>query len=245
MRIILLGTSHGVPESGRRCSCILVEVGQNRYLIDIGYTPIPDFKNRNIPVESVKSVFITHMHVDHVSGILPFIASCSCWWFRYSNPEFYLPMDIERFKGGMNAWFDMLDLKTRDFAFHRVNEGVICDDGVLKVTAFRTKHCSESYAYLFEAEGKRAFFSGDLCPDGPDKDFPLCVLDSPLDIAVCESAHFDATAYLPLFEGKHQNIKQLVITHYTEQRVPFIHTLAKELGDIPVTIARDGMEFNI
>ncbi|MBR2043058.1 MAG: ribonuclease Z [Clostridia bacterium] len=245
MRIVFLGTSHGAPEVGRKCSCIMVETGKNRYLIDIGIDPIPDLKNRNIPVESVKKVFVTHMHGDHISGILPYIGGCSCWWFRFSNPEFYLPMDIEKFKIGMNAWFDMLGSKIKDFAFHRVNDGVICDDGTIKLTAYRTKHCEESYAYLLEAEGKRVFFSGDLCPDGPDKDFPTEVLNAPLDLAVCESAHFDATEYIPLFENKKDNIKQLVITHYTEQRVPFIHEMAATLKGVPVAIARDGMEFYI
>lgn len=245
MRIVFLGTSHGVPEAGRKCSCIMVEVGENRYLIDIGINPIPDLRNRNIPVETVKKIFVTHMHGDHISGILPFIESCSCWWFRFSNPEFYLPMDIEKFKGGMNAWFDMLGSQIKNFPFHRVNEGVICDDGVIKLTAFRTKHCEESYAYLLEAQGKRVFFSGDLCPDGPDKDFPVEVLNHPLDLAVCESAHFNATEYIPLFTDKKENIKQLVITHYTEQRVPFIHEMAATLKGVPTVIARDGMEFNI
>lgn len=245
MRVIFLGTSHGVPEAGRRCSCILVEVGENRYLIDIGIQPISDFRNRNIPVESVKSVFVTHPHDDHIAGIIPFVGYCKSWWFRNANPKFYLPIDTEKFLKGMNAWFDTFGTKPRYFEFNRVGEGVFYDDGTLKVTAYRTMHCNESYAYLLEAEGKRAFFSGDLCLDGPQNDFPLCVLNEPLDFLVCESAHFDATAYIPLFEAKQENIKQLVFTHYTEEKLPSIHEAQKALKAVPSTIARDGMEFNV
>ena len=36
MRLTFLGSSHGLPEANRKCSCILVEIGENRYLMDMG-----------------------------------------------------------------------------------------------------------------------------------------------------------------------------------------------------------------
>ena len=54
-------------------------------------------------------------------------------------------------------------------------EGVIYDDGYLKVTAIPTKHCPpmHSYAFLLEGEGKRVVFSGDLSQFFRGNDFPL------------------------------------------------------------------------
>ena len=31
MRVVFLGSSHGIPEANRRCSCALVEVGENLF----------------------------------------------------------------------------------------------------------------------------------------------------------------------------------------------------------------------
>jgi len=34
MKILFLGTSHGVPEANRRCSCTMIEIGDKRYFVD-------------------------------------------------------------------------------------------------------------------------------------------------------------------------------------------------------------------
>ena len=70
MRIVFLGSSHGVPEPNRKCSSTLIEVGDKRYFIDMGMQSVCELITRNIPIESVKSIFITHMHGDHTGGML-------------------------------------------------------------------------------------------------------------------------------------------------------------------------------
>jgi len=72
---------------------------------------------------------------------------------------------------------------------------VIYNDGFLKVTAIQTLHTDRSYAFFLEAEGKSVLFTGDL--KHPDEDFPLIAKEHKTDFIVCESAHFNATDYLP------------------------------------------------
>ena len=36
MRLIMIGTSHGVPEAHRRCSSYLLEVNGSYYIVDMG-----------------------------------------------------------------------------------------------------------------------------------------------------------------------------------------------------------------
>ena len=85
MRIIFFGSSHGVPEPNRRMSSILVEVGENRYFIDMGTQSIEQLITRRIPVESVKGIFITHMHGDHTDG-LPAFLDLTGWYFKKPTP---------------------------------------------------------------------------------------------------------------------------------------------------------------
>ena len=64
MRITFFGTSHGVPEAHRRCSSALITLGSGenarRYIIDMGLNAIDEMRTRNLPVDSVKAVFIPY-----------------------------------------------------------------------------------------------------------------------------------------------------------------------------------------
>ena len=150
MKITFFGSSHGIPEPHRRCSCTLIEIGDSRYFIDMGMMPIEELVNRGIAVDSVKAVFITHMHGDHTNGLISFVDLCS-WVYKTAEPKIFLP----KLKGKeiIYNWLETTGTKAREFEFAEVSEGVIFDDGVLKVTAVRTKHCDVSFAFVLEAEG--------------------------------------------------------------------------------------------
>ena len=48
MRITFIGTSHGVPEPERRCSCTMIETQGRYYFIDMGTQAIEDVIKRGI-----------------------------------------------------------------------------------------------------------------------------------------------------------------------------------------------------
>ena len=244
MKIVFFGSSHGVPEPNRKCSSVMIEVSDNRYFIDMGTQSIEQLISRNIPIESVKAIFITHMHGDHSDGLISFIDLCN-WYFKQANPVICLPGNVEKTKNAIGEWISCNGGTLRNFDFRNVEAGVVFDDGVIKVIAYRTQHIDYSYSFLVEAEGKRVLFSGDLCLKGPSFDFPLSVLDMPLDLAVCEAAHFKATEYVKLF-GENKNLKKLVFNHYSSRYLPSVLE-AKELfsQNVPVLLATDGLEISI
>ena len=94
MRITFFGSSHGVPEPNRKCSSAMVSVGENNYFIDMGVQVIDGLITRNIPITSVKGVFLTHMHGDHTNGLISFLDLCS-WYFKDTDPAVYLPEPME------------------------------------------------------------------------------------------------------------------------------------------------------
>jgi len=243
MRIVFFGASHGVPEPNRRCSCTMIEIGESRYFIDMGFNAIEQLITRGISVNSVKSVFVTHMHGDHTNGLISFIDLCS-WYFKEATPAFYLPGDMERSKTAIAEWLACNGSKMREFEFHKVQEGVLYDDGIIKVTVYRTLHIGESYCYLIEAEGKRVFFSGDMCHKGPQNDFPVSIFDEPVDLAICEAAHFHATEYYPIFKDR-TNLKKLCFNHYSDKHLASVLEMKELLPEIPVIRAFDGMEITV
>ncbi len=236
MKITFLGSSHGIPEANRRCSCTLIEVGENRYFIDMGMMAVEELVNRGIAVDSVKGVFITHMHGDHTNGLISFVDLCS-WVYKTAEPKIFLPK-IEG-KEVILDWFKVTGTNAREFDFCEVRDGVIFDDGVLKVTAVCTKHCDVSFAYLLEAEGKNVLFTGDLYRQ-PEEDFPKIAREVRLDLAVCEGAHFDVEKYEPIF--KECDIKRVIINHTAQWNFPHLQNLASKMPELGIKMANDGLE---
>ena len=125
--------------------------------------------------------------------------------------------------------------------YKRVSDGVIFEDENVKVTAYPTKHCKDSFAYLLECEGRRILFSGDLSKT-PTEDFPYKALDLPVDLAFVEVAHFNPENYLRIFEN-YDTVKKVCFNHYSNRYMEYVYKV-KPLMKMPVVLATDGMEFN-
>jgi ribonuclease BN (tRNA processing enzyme) len=240
MRITVLGSGHGVPEAHKKCTSILIEVGENRYFVDAGCDINVELSNRRIPFESVKALFITHPHSDHIDGLFPFLGLLG-WFYTKVNPEVYVPnekcIDLIKF------YFDTFEMQIRpETKLYTVGDGVIYDDGVLKVTAIPTQHCQNAHAFLLEAEDKRILCSGDL--RHPSIDFPD-VYD--IDAALLEAAHFDVKEYTNIV--KERRFKSVYINHdgnYLGRiNVEQFRNLKNDISPIPAELTTDGFEINL
>ena len=243
MKLTFFGSSHGVPEPNRRCSCILLEVSDRKYLIDVGTDPVPLLIDKGLTPCDVSAVFITHVHGDHTNGLVPFADICS-WRFKDADPLIFLP-EIEMLDA-LKGWVKLTCEGLREtLRFKEVKEGLLYDDGKIRVTAAATQHRDRAYAYLIEAEGKRVLFTGDMRGgDGPVADYARFAAEESLDLAVAECAHFDASLYLePL---KKHPPKLFCINHYSRRWLESCCKLLKEIApDIPALLATDGLEINL
>lgn len=240
MKITFVGSSHGVPEAHRKCTCIMLEVGENVYFVDIGTSAIDALRTRGIDIDKVKGVFVTHMHGDHTNGLIQFVDLIT-WYFKTPDPVICLP--VPEAAKVIDAWLDVtLNGAKKDIQYRETQPGVVFDDGVLKVTAIPTQHCRKSYAYIVEAEGKTVLFTGDL--KNPGIDFPD-ISGRTVDLVVCESAHFPATDYLPVFEN--YAIRKVCVTHYFEPFLPSVIALCDTLKEkgIPALRAMDDLELTV
>ena len=239
MKLTFIGTSHGVPEAEHRCSCTMIETCGRIYFVDMGTQAIEDLRRRDIPPEDVKGIFVTHMHGDHVNGLLSFVDICN-WYFTSADPKIFLPTaeGIEALKG----WINALEKRPwRGIEINLAHEGVVYDDGFFKITAEQTKHTRASFAYFAEAEGKTALFTGDL--RGVNEDYPKGAFGRTLDAEICESAHIDPRDYAAVFEKS--DIKRVFINHCQPRKMPLVPELAKTCDKFPVRFATDGMEVKL
>ena len=196
MKILFLGTSHGVQEVDRYCQSMLIETEQGSYIVDAG-APVMDCLIRmSYDLKKIKAVFITHLHSDHTDGLLG-LMSLSSWYYKEMDYDIFLPEQdgID----GITAYLSAVFKKSPNYPNDRVRMHLIEDRNVyqddnIKVTAFPTghmEHCNRpAYGYLLEAEGKRLYISGDL--NGGRIDYPEFLDEEEVDAFVVECAHFTA-----------------------------------------------------
>lgn len=246
MKITFLGTSWGVPTKERYCSSTMIEAGGSVYIIDAGAPLIDILTRRGVEISRVKGIFTTHFHDDHIDGLPSFIRLC----FEYygeGDTDVYLTE-----QAGIDAMKLLLKtalgwLPEKRVTFRLMTEKTVYEDENIRITPFPTKHLAgsgrPSYAYLIEADGKKALFSGDLSARLEKEDFPAYALEHDVDLMVLEMAHFDAEdaeAYL-----KRCRVKQLLFNHvYPEEKFEKIRAMDGKYG-YPVRAAEDGDEIEL
>lgn len=242
MKLIFIGTSHGVPEANRRCSSCILEVNGKSYLLDMGTQVVEDLRKRGIAIEDVRLAICTHPHGDHTDGLISFVDLIN-WYFRSADPLILLPDGrlIPPLRAWISATTEGKPLRD-DLRIETYREGVAYEDENLRLTAIRTKHCENAYAILIEAEGKKVLFTGDLCR--PSVDFPQIAFETELDLLICETAHFSPDDCIPFFDKT--KAKRILHTHINDGR--WAEALSRQLAAAHAYVygaAFDGMEVTV
>lgn len=239
MKLTFIGTSHGVPEANRRCSSLLLEVGGSCYLIEMGTQTVEDLRKRGIAVEDVRLVICSHPHGDHTDGLISFVDLVN-WYFKSADPLILLP--DSRLIPPLRQWIMITtngEPLRDDLRIGSYREGVVYEDETLRVTAIGTKHCENSYALLFEAQGKKFLYTGDLCR--PSVDFPQVAFETELELLICETAHFSPDDCIPFFDKT--KAKRILHTHVNDNR--WAEALSRQMSaphPYEYGTAFDGME---
>lgn len=184
MKINFLGTGFGAPYKNRHQQSVLIEVGESAYLFDAG-APVTDILSfAEYDFSRIKTVFISHLHGDHMNGLNDMINLAEFFNIRC---DIYLSEErgIDAFKA---YTFMQLRRGSDRVDFKLINEGLFYDDGILRVTAYQNDHMKglPCYSFLIEAEGKKVYITNDLSPEL--KDLP----EISADLMMIEGAHFDA-----------------------------------------------------
>lgn len=236
MKLLFLGTSHGHPEIRRHCTSVYFEHNGHGFLIDAGAPVIYLLTQYRIPIASIKSVFITHMHGDHTAE-LPTIAG-SLWYHKEADWNVYFPDEkgIDR----LDAWANVKN--NAQFHPHTVHEGLFYDEYGIRITAIRTAHIAHgqqpSFAYMVETDdGKRVLFTGDL--DYDYHDFPKIAFESHFDLIVSELVHLAADKASEILKGV--DTKLLIFSHLGESNFKQLQKYNVSFN-FPYVIANDGFE---
>ena len=184
-RLILLGTGTPNADPNRAGPALAISVGDRSYIVDFGPGIVRQAaalsSNRGGPFDSLnpknlKVVFLTHLHSDHTTGYPDLILTP--WVLERSDPlKVFGPEGIknmttkilEAYKADIDYRIDGLEPANESgwkVEAVEVNEGIIYEDELIEVIAFKVNHGTwdNAYGYKFITEDKTIVVSGDTAP---------------------------------------------------------------------------------
>ncbi len=269
MQLILLGTGYPYPSAERAGPSCGVVVGGRIFIVDAGRSVVMRLAATGAPWSAIDSVFITHLHSDHIDG-LPDLFHC-VWQFGKGKPfELYGPEGIQGAADGILKFYESDIHIRRDLTeklpaegarinVHKIREGVALDvPGVVRITAFEVDHrpVEPAFGYRFDAGPQSIVISGDTRPTEN-----LTRYASKADILVHEAYVRPGSSSRPGNKGqwtiydyhssareagktaKEAKAKILVLTHLIPAGVPeeeFINEARKEFSG-KILVGRDLM----
>jgi ribonuclease BN (tRNA processing enzyme) len=181
-RLVTLGVKGGpsIRARGAMPTSSLLELDGHRIVIDCGLGVARALVEAGVPLRDLTTIFITHLHSDHILELGPLIHTAWCGGLA-SPVSIYGPPGIAGYWAGFMASMAYdnhlrvvddgrvpLDTLVR---VHEVDEGAIPMPG-LRVTALRVKHPPVDVALAFRFDGtKSVTFSGDTTYFPPLADF--------------------------------------------------------------------------
>lgn len=266
MKIAVIGSASGISMPGRGHASVTLETGGALYVFDAGEPAGRELLARNMPIEGLRTVFISHMHADHVGGLFQLVKNLHLY---HNHPEYLPQVDEvtlcvpEEAVGAVRDFFiatySLPERMAVRVEFVPVLEGVCYRDDLVRVTAHHSNHLMplrefvqadprystlkcQAFSYSVEAEGKRLVYSGDL---GAVEDIIETARGA--DLVLLEFGHL-----LPLEENLRKlanlDIGRIVLTHifpdYTDKTAELQETADSVLPG-KVVVAEDGLEVEL
>lgn len=248
------GTGDGWPCADRNHASFLYRLGKTSILIDCGDSVSRSFKASGLSYDTIDRIILSHLHSDHLGG---FFMLMQGFWLERRRKELLISMPDDGIKPVIQLleksliFAELLKFRLRYEAL-RAGRPVLTNG--VKVTPYHSTHLEglrkvfqkrhpqkfEAFCFLIEAGRQRIGHSADI--GGPEDLEPL--LKKPLDLLVCELAHFRAEELFRYLQGR--KIKRVVFVHLARRywdNLKATQRMAKKmLPNIDCTFARDGDE---
>jgi ribonuclease BN (tRNA processing enzyme) len=247
-----LGVGDGWSCADRNHAAFLYRFGATTLLLDCGEPVDRNLTAGGVDYNSIDGIFLSHLHSDHIGGFFMLMQGFWLQGRRRDLPVHLTGGAIKPLQSMLQALYlfdGRLNFRTR-FVAHKAGRSVRVRN--VQVTPFPTSHLDglrmkfekkfpvdfSAFCFLLQSSGLRIGHSGDL--GRPEDLEPL--LQRPLDLLVCELAHFQPQDLFLYLRGR--AIKRIVFVHlaraYWEDLGKTRRLAAKMLPEIPQTFAHDG-----
>jgi ribonuclease Z len=156
LRLVCLGSSSAVPTRIRGLSSTALLYGNKTLIFDCGEGTQRALLRAGIGFSGDTSIFVTHMHGDHVVGILGILQTMSM--YRRTLPcKVYGPEDLKEF---IESAIRTLKFGlTYNIQFTKVEPGKVVLESNFEVWACKSFHSVESFAYRFKERRRPGVFN--------------------------------------------------------------------------------------
>ena len=151
--LTLLGTNSALPAFGRFPSSQVLNIQENHYLIDCGEGAQIRMGECGVRRHKIKQVFISHLHGDHIYGLIGFLSSLSLS-DRTAPMDIFAPLGLEeiiqvllKYTGGLSF---ALKFHTIDTEQHRL----IFENASVEVYSLPLVHCVPTSGFLFKEKSR-------------------------------------------------------------------------------------------
>jgi ribonuclease Z len=146
VQITFLGTSSGVPTRSRNVSSVALRLPQRAelWLFDCGEGTQHQILKSELKVSQLSRIFITHMHGDHIFGLMGLLASCGLAG-NVDRVDIYGPP-------GLNDYLQACSRYSHThFSYpikvHAVKPGIVYEDDEFSVTCNQLHHRITAFGY--------------------------------------------------------------------------------------------------
>lgn len=239
-----LGSGDNFGSGGRFQTCIYVDPGSDRFLIDIGASSLIAMNRFGVRTSDVDFILLTHLHGDHFAG-LPFLILESQLISRRTKPlRVAGPPGLEtRILDTMEVLYPGSSRVAQKFSLEYIEytDRIAMNVGTAVVTPHPVVHASgaPAYALRIECNDKVIAYSGDT-----EWTESLIAAASGADVFICEAYFFEKKI-------KYHMDYRTLMAHYPEigcKRLILTHMntdMLRRLADIDVETAEDGKSITV
>jgi ribonuclease Z len=247
-RIVMLGTGNPYPNPERSGPATAIVVDSTAYLVDIGAGVIRRWNAAlsaglgPLPIWALRTAFVTHLHSDHTLGYAELILdSWRTSGGTASALRVFGPVGLEAMTQHiLAAYAEDIRIRTGpggglegrpapQVQVREIVEGVVYEDSLVMVTAFRVKHgaWAHAFGYRFQTPDMTIVISGDAAPPSVVPDF--C---QQCDVLIHEAALPEGPGVTPYYRNYHTTAEELAaIANRTQPKLLVVYH--HRPGDIP------------
>ncbi len=237
MKVTFLGTGHG---SVTECynTCFTIDKNDEYFLVDSGggNAILKQLKDKNIELNKIKSIFISHTHIDHIMGVIWIIRRLVTKYHKkiYTEPLYIYGNDLvinaikeicnlvipEVFLNIIGNQIKFVEVKDQDNAKILNNSVTFFDINAAKIKQF-------GFFMNFENDKKFTFIGDEVCNKSTEK----YVKNSEWLVADAFMAGIEAEEYNPIEKHHHStvkftselaerlDVKNLILSHATDNNL--------------------------
>ena len=232
-----LGSGDAFGSGGRLQTCIYVDAGHTRFLLDCGTSSLIAMKRWGVDPVLIDSILLTHLHGDHFGGIPFFIVEAQLLSKRTQPLIVAGPPGLEgRIREAMESMLPGSSRVPQRFqiTFVEFMERVPVQIGPVHVTPYPVLHPSGAPPYALRAAcaGKVVAYSGDTAWT----DSLLEAADG-ADVFICEAYFFDKPIphhlnYRTVLAHREAlRCRRLILTHMSADMLTRLHEVEIEYAE--------------